>query len=112
MAGREVYKFAVNANVDTITSLLERNNIGIEDIDHIIPHQANKRIISAVSIKLGINADKIYTNLEKYGNTSSASIPICLDEMNKKNMLKSGDMLILVGFGGGLTYGGSLIQWI
>lgn len=111
MNGKEVYKFAVNVCVETVNELLSRSNLAIDDINYIVPHQANKRIISAVSSKLKCETDKIFTNLEKYGNTSSASIPICLDEMNKNNMLRKGDKIILVGFGGGLTYGGALIEW-
>lgn len=111
MNGKEVYKFAVGANIETITRLAERNGLSIHDIDHIVLHQANKRIISAVCSKLGLDVGKMFINLEKYGNTSSASIPICLDEMNKKGMLKQGDKIVMVGFGGGLTYGGALMQW-
>lgn len=111
MNGKEVYKFAVNVCTETVNELIKRNNLTIDDIRYIVPHQANKRIISAVSAKLKCETDKIFMNVEKYGNTSSASIPVCLDEMNKNNMLRKGDKIILVGFGGGLTYGGALIEW-
>jgi len=111
MNGKEVYKFAVSVNIKTVTELLTRSSLTIDDIAYIVPHQANKRIISAVAQKLDCGIEKIFMNLDKYGNTSSASIPICLDEMNRNNMLKKGDKIILVGFGGGLTYGGVLIEW-
>ncbi|MDR0405466.1 MAG: ketoacyl-ACP synthase III [Clostridiales bacterium] len=111
MNGKEVYKFAVNVNIKVINELLTRSGLAIGDVSRVVPHQANKRIISAVASKLDYDADRIFTNLEKYGNTSSASIPICLDEMNKGGLLRDGDKIILVGFGGGLTYGGALITW-
>ena len=77
----------------------------------MVCHQANFRIIDFVVRKLKADKDKFFVNLDKYGNTSSASIPIAMDEMNKKDLLKAGDKIILVGFGGGLTYGASLIEW-
>ncbi len=112
MNGKEVYKFAVRVNIETITQLLSNNNLSTDDIAYLVPHQANKRIIATVSSKLGIDSDKTYINVDRYGNTSSASIPICLDEMNKKGLLKDGDKIILTGFGGGLTYAGILLQWV
>lgn len=111
MKGREVFKFAVQVMPESIMKILEMNNEKLEDIDWIVPHQANERIINFVSKKLEMNIEKFYMNLDKYGNTSSASIPIALDEMNKKGLLKKGHKIILVGFGGGLTFGAALIQW-
>ena len=111
MEGREVFKFAVNAMLDSVHKVLEKSDYTIEDIDYIVPHQANIRIIEYVAKKLKVSQDKFYINLHRYGNTSGASIPIALDEMNEKNMLKKGDKIILVGFGGGLTFGAHLIQW-
>ncbi|MCD3216522.1 ketoacyl-ACP synthase III [Clostridium botulinum C] len=111
MEGREVFKFAVNAMIESINKVLENTEYTLDDIDYIVPHQANIRIIEFVSKKLGISQDKFYVNLHKYGNTSGASISIALDEMNKKGMFKKGDNIILVGFGGGLTFGAHLIQW-
>lgn len=111
MEGREVFKFAVNAMIDSVHKVLEKTDYTIEDIDYIVPHQANIRIIEYVAKKLKVSQDKFYINLHRYGNTSGASIPIALDEMNEKNMLKKGDKIILVGFGGGLTFGAHLIQW-
>jgi 3-oxoacyl-[acyl-carrier-protein] synthase III len=111
MEGREVFKFATRVIVDSTEQLLKESGLKAEDIDYIIPHQANLRIIDFASRKLNINMDRFYVNLERYGNTSSASIPIALDEMNKKGMLKLGNKLIFVGFGGGLTYGAALVEW-
>ncbi len=109
--GQEVYKFAVPALEDCVRTLLERNNLTGEDIAYIVPHQANKRIIASASKSLKIDAEKFYMNINKVGNTSSASIPIALDEMNDKGLLKKGDKIILAGFGAGLTWGSILITW-
>lgn len=111
MDGKEVFKFATKIIVESIEKLLIKENIDINEIDYIVPHQANIRIIEHSAKKLGISKEKFYTNLENYGNTSAASIPIALDELNSKNILKKGDKIILVGFGGGLTYGAVLINW-
>jgi 3-oxoacyl-[acyl-carrier-protein] synthase-3 len=111
MNGQEVYNFAVGAMTETIENLMKAGNIGIDDIAWIIPHQANARIIQAARRRLHIPAEKIYLNIEEYANTSSASIPIALDEMNRGGKLKKGDLIITVGFGGGLTYGGNIIIW-
>jgi len=111
MNGREVYNFAVGAIAETIEDLMKAGNISIDDIAWIIPHQANARIIQAARRRLHIPAEKIYLNIEEYANTSSASIPIALDEMNRGGKLKKGDLILTVGFGGGLTYGGNIIIW-
>ncbi|UWG97021.1 ketoacyl-ACP synthase III [Dehalobacter sp. DCM] len=111
MNGREVYKFAVTVMPECILKTLEGTGISLSDIDHIIPHQANLRIIDAAAKKLNLDASKFYVNLPRFGNTSGASIPIALDEMAKANRFKKGDLIILVGFGGGLTYGAMLIKW-
>lgn len=111
MEGKEVFKFAVRAMNETIKELLKSNNLTIDDINYVIPHQANLRIIEHVGKKLNIDKDKFYINLHKYGNTSGASIAIALDEANKSNLFKKEDKLILVGFGAGLTWGGTLIKW-
>lgn len=110
MNGREIFRFAVKAISDSINTLLERNELKIADIDYIVPHQANERIIEFTAEKLKIDKNKIYTNLKYYGNTSSASIAIALSEMNDKGLLKDGMKLVLVGFGGGLTVGSLLIE--
>jgi 3-oxoacyl-[acyl-carrier-protein] synthase-3 len=111
MNGREVYKFAVSASVETIKKLMKDNDLTFDDIKYIIPHQANQRINEAVSAKLKCPPNIFYSNIEKYGNTSSASIPICLDELESSGKLKAGDKIIIVGFGGGLTFAGALIEW-
>jgi 3-oxoacyl-[acyl-carrier-protein] synthase-3 len=111
MNGQEVYNFAVKALTDIIKELLESAKINIDDVTRIIPHQANIRIVQAAAKRLHIPMEKFYLNIEKYAKTSSASIPIALDEMNRNGHLKKGDLILIVGFGGGLTYGGSVIIW-
>lgn len=111
MEGRKIFKFAVSVIEQSITKILRESRIRIEDIKYIIPHQANLRIIDHVSKKLKIPEEKFYTNLQYYGNTSAASIPIALAEMNEKSMIKRKDKIIVVGFGGGLTWGSALIEW-
>lgn len=111
MDGKEVFKFATNIVVDTIEQLLYNYELSIDDIKHVVAHQANKRIIEYSCKKLKTDINKFYLNLDRYGNTSAASIPIALDEMNKKGILERGDKIIVVGFGAGLTYGASIIEW-
>ncbi|GAA0178166.1 ketoacyl-ACP synthase III [Clostridium sediminicola] len=111
MQGGEVFKFAVKIIVECIEKVLQDSDYSIEDIDYIVPHQANMKIIDVAAKKLGIDKEKFFMNISKYGNTSGASIPLALDEMEKANMLKKGDKIIMVGFGGGLTYGAVLINW-
>lgn len=110
MNGQAVFKFASLSMASAIKKLLQDSNLTIDDIDYIVPHQANERIIDFTAKKLKIDRKKMFMNLEKYGNTSSASIPIALNEMYEKGMLKKHQKLILVGFGGGLTYGAALIE--
>ncbi|MDR2160393.1 MAG: ketoacyl-ACP synthase III [Treponema sp.] len=111
MNGQAVYNFAVRAVTEIINGLLEQEGIGIGDISRIVPHQANARIVQAAGKRLGIPEEKFFLNIEEYANTSAASIPIALDEMNRGKKLRRGDILMTVGFGGGLTYGGNLIVW-
>jgi len=111
MNGQEVYNFAVGALSDTVHALMTEGNLTIDDITWIVPHQANARIVKAARIRLHIPAEKFYVNIEEYANTSSATIPIALDEMQRDGKLKKGDLILIVGFGGGLTYGGSIIKW-
>ncbi|EOU1465657.1 ketoacyl-ACP synthase III [Clostridium perfringens] len=110
MNGREIFKFATKVMEESIVEILEKENIKIEDIDAIIPHQANLRIIDYVVKRLGIPREKFITNLQNYGNTSGASIPIALCESIEEGNLKKGDNIIMVGFGGGLTWGAALIK--
>ncbi|HEY5560358.1 MAG TPA: beta-ketoacyl-ACP synthase III [Clostridiaceae bacterium] len=111
MDGKEVFKFATGVMVEAIERLLRENNLTIEDIRYIVPHQANLRILNYAANKLKIDVDRFFINLDIYGNTSAASVPMALHELNNKVELKDGDKLILVGFGGGLTWGGALIVW-
>ena len=111
MNGQAVYFFAVGIITDTVEKLMAEEGIGIDDLKCIVPHQANARIVQAAAKRLKIPEEKFYLNVEEYANTSSASIPIALDEMNRSGALKKGDLIITVGFGAGLTYGGNLIRW-
>ncbi len=111
MNGRSVYTFAVKAFADTIERLVEAEGITLDDVKKIIPHQANLRIIQAASKRLGIPEDKFFMNIEKFANTSNATIPLALDEYHSTGDLKRGDLIMTVGFGGGLTYAGNLIVW-
>ncbi|MBA5851690.1 ketoacyl-ACP synthase III [Clostridium sp. cel8] len=110
MDGKEIFRFAVKIMDKCIRKLLEQSNSSIDEIKCIIPHQANLRIIEAASKRLNIPLDRFYINLDKYGNTSAASVGIALDEVRRKYDFKSGDKIILVGFGGGLTYGGVVFE--
>jgi 3-oxoacyl-[acyl-carrier-protein] synthase-3 len=111
MDGKEIFKFAVKVMEETIRELLKKSELDINDIKYIIPHQANYRIIEFTAKRLGIPEDKFYMNLQNYGNTSAGSIPIALDEVAQKGLIQNGDKLLLVGFGGGLTWGGTIIEW-
>jgi 3-oxoacyl-[acyl-carrier-protein] synthase-3 len=111
MNGRAVYTFAVAAITGVIRRMMEEERILPEDLALIVPHQANARIVQAAAKRLGMPEEKFYLNIEEYANTSSASIPIALDELNRSGRLKRGNLIITVGFGAGLTYGGNLIRW-
>lgn len=111
MNGREVYRFATRVMGRAAKQACEKAGIGLDEIDLFIPHQANIRIINSASKYLKIGEDKVFTNLDKYGNTSSASIPIALCEAIEQKRIKANDKLVMVGFGGGLTWGASVVQW-
>ncbi len=111
MDGRAVYNFAVKAITDTMTALLEEEGITMADVARIIPHQANKRIVQAAAKRLGVDESKFFLNMEEYANTSTATIPTALDEFARSGELKKGDLIMTVGFGAGLSYGGNLIVW-
>ncbi|MGM9532526.1 beta-ketoacyl-ACP synthase III [Intestinibacter sp.] len=111
MNGGEIFKFATVTIVKLIKEILKQNNLTLDDIDYIVPHQANERIIQFAAKKLDISMDKFYININEYGNTSAASIPIAISEMEEKSLLKKGDKIIAVGFGAGLTSGACLIEW-
>jgi len=110
MKGQAVYRFAVSAVQDGIEQVLKERNYSINQIDWIVPHQANLRIIQHVAEKMGIEMSKFYTNLDEVGNTSSASIPIVLAKMHSEGILKQGQKIILVGFGAGLTWASALVE--
>lgn len=107
--GRAVYKHAVTDMLTSSLSVMERNGLSVEDVDWLVPHQANLRIIEAVAERSGISPEKVLVNIEHYGNTSAASIPLCLDEY--KDKLKKGDRIILTAFGAGFTWGAIYIIW-
>jgi len=111
MEGNEVYKHAVRAMEEAAMAALDANGLTPSDISLLIPHQANRRIIDAIAKRLDLGFDKVFINLHRYGNTSSASIPIALDEANRQGLIKTGDMILLDAFGGGFTYGSALIRW-
>lgn len=111
MLGPKVMKFAINAINTSISSVINLSKVSLDEIKYIVPHQANQRIIDAAAKNLKIPRDKFYINIDSYANTSAGSIPIALDELNKSNLLKKGDYIILVGFGGGLSFGAILLKW-
>lgn len=111
MDGKEVFKFAVRAMASSSLETLEKAGIDIKDLDFLVPHQANKRIIDSARKKLKLSEEKVYTNLDKYGNMSSASVPVALDEALKEKKIKKGDNVLLVAFGAGLTWGSLIIKW-
>ena len=111
MDGKEVFRFAVRALETSVKKVLEKSGHKPEDIDLLIPHQANVRIINHVIKKMQLPKEKVYVNLHKYGNTSAASVPIALDEALADGKIKKGDIVVLSGFGAGLTYGANLVKW-
>lgn len=110
MNGKEVFRFAARTVPEAIDCVLKQAGVTIDEIDWIVPHQANLRIIDVICRRYGLAPEQVYVNLERYGNTSSASIPLCLDEMRRNGLLLAGQLIIFVGFGGGLTYGAVLIR--
>ena len=111
MDGKKVYMFAVKAITDSIEALLAESGFKLQDIRWIVPHQANARIVQAAAKRFGIADDHIYMNIEEYANTSAASIPIAVNELADKGLLVKGDLVMMMGFGAGLTYGGTVIRW-
>ena len=107
--GQSVFKFAVVNMADVAVEIMERNNLKSEDISFLVPHQANLRIIEATGRRMGLPPEKVMINIENYGNTTSATIPLCIWEYEKK--LKKGDILILAAFGGGFTWGAIYLKW-
>ncbi len=111
MMGKEVYKQAVNAMLTAANTALEQSGLKADDLACIIPHQANMRIIEAIAARMNVPMDRFLINLDKYGNTSAAAVAIALDEANRTGRMKIGDYVLLVVFGGGLTWASSVIQW-
>lgn len=111
MDGQEVFKFAVKKVPECMNEVLRETGYTTQDIDHFVIHQANFRIIESIAKRLKVDVDKFPANMERYGNTSGASVPILLDELNRKGQLKRGEKMILSGFGAGLTWGAILLEW-
>ncbi len=111
MQGNELFKLAVKSLVEGANYVIRKAKVKPEDIDLFIPHQANIRIINASAKRVGVPMDKVYINVDKYGNTSAASIPIALDEALKEGKIKKGNLILLDAFGGGLTWGACLLRW-
>lgn len=107
--GRTVFKFAVSKMADVAAEILEKNNLTGDDVDWLVPHQANLRIIDATANRMGLDPSKVMINIQKYGNTTNGTIPICLWEW--ENKLKKGDVIILAAFGGGFTWGSVYLKW-
>jgi 3-oxoacyl-[acyl-carrier-protein] synthase-3 len=111
MVGNETFKIAVKAMTDAIEMALTTNGLGSGDVDLLVPHQANIRIIEATSAKSGIPMERVMVNIDRYGNTSSATIPIALDEANREGRIKDGSLVLLDAFGAGFTWGSVLMRW-
>ena len=111
MNGREVYKIAVRALVDVCREVLQAEQLAPADVTYVIAHQANKRILDATLERLEIPASKCWMNLEKYGNTSAASVPMTLDEANRAGWFKPGDVILMMAIGGGMAWGASIVRW-
>lgn len=107
--GPQVFKYAVKNMADVAAEIMERNNLTGDDVDWLVPHQANKRIIDATANRMGVGSDKVMLNIENYGNTTAATIPLCLWDYEKH--LKKGDNLILAAFGGGFTWASAYVKW-
>lgn len=111
MDGSEVFKFAARKMAEVSLEAIEKAGLKLEDIDYLVPHQANVRIIKNAAKRLKIDMDKVYLNIHDYGNMSAASVPVALDEAYRKESMKKGDIVLLVGFGAGLTWGAAILKW-
>jgi 3-oxoacyl-[acyl-carrier-protein] synthase III len=111
MQGNEVFKVAVRMLTEVAEEALEFNGMSVKDIDYFIPHQANRRILEAVAKRLRLKEEQVYINVDYYGNTSGASIPLALDELNRAGRIKPGDILLFDAFGGGFTWASALVRW-
>ena len=111
MNGREVFKFATRVLVSSAEAVLERCGVSVEDVDVYVPHQANVRILDHAAQKLGIPRERMVVNVDRYGNTSSGSIPLALAEAQRDGRLTKGDLVLMTGMGAGLTWGSALMEW-
>jgi 3-oxoacyl-[acyl-carrier-protein] synthase-3 len=111
MNGREVFKNAVTRMPESVQTALDTNGLGIADIDLLIAHQANLRINQMVQKQLGLRDDQVYNNIERFGNTTAATLPIAIDECAQSGKLERGDLLVLTAFGSGFTWGAACIRW-
>ena len=111
MEGRDVFKLAVNAMVTSCRKVLDEAGVSIDQVRWLVPHQANERILRAIAQRLELTEDRVYININRYGNTSAASIGLCLDEMMRSGAVGRGDYILLTSFGGGLTWGAILLKW-
>ena len=109
--GREVYRFAVTKLAEVIARAAQKQGVPVSDIDWVVPHQANLRILQGVAARVGLPEEKFYINLDKYGNSSGASVPVALDEAVRDGSVKDGDLIVIATFGGGLTWGSVTIRW-
>ncbi|MEW5992896.1 MAG: 3-oxoacyl-[acyl-carrier-protein] synthase III C-terminal domain-containing protein, partial [Candidatus Zixiibacteriota bacterium] len=111
MNGSDIFKIAVREMCKSALKVIDEAGVKPSDISLVVPHQANIRIVDALAKRLKLGRDRVYLNIDKYGNTSSASVPLALDEANREGRLKPGDYVLMVAFGGGLTWGAALVKW-
>jgi 3-oxoacyl-[acyl-carrier-protein] synthase-3 len=111
MQGNEVFKVAVRSMTEIAKEALEENGMSVEDVDLFIPHQANIRILNATAKRIGLKDEQVFINVDRYGNTSGATIPLAMDEANRAGLIKEGDILLLDAFGGGFTWAAALLRW-
>ena len=111
MNGKEVFKYAIRALVEVLREALAANGLTPADVTHVIAHQANVRIIDAVLERAGISREKCWINIDRYGNTSSASLPMTLDEANRSGKLRPGDVVAMMAIGAGIAWGGAIVRW-
>jgi len=111
MKGNELFKVAVRSMAEISAEMLEKSGYTVDDVDIVIPHQANQRITDAVTSRLGVPEEKVYSNIAEHGNTSSASIPIAMDECIESGRIKEGSLVLLTAFGGGVTWGGTVLRF-
>ena len=111
MSGSDIFKVAVKEMGRACLAVIEKSGISPDKIRWVVPHQANLRIIEALAKRLNVPMERVYLNIEKYGNTSSASVPLALDEANRQGLIKHGDYILMVAFGGGLFWGSALVKW-